>query len=153
MNKQQIREAILLRLGQDFHAALDISKQTRAEGSHSESRAENKYDTLSIEENYLADGLAKQAQGAALSASLIGTMPLRTFAMGEAIDVGALVEVMFSNVTEWYFLAPTAGGLDITIEGISVTVITPESPLGVCLTGARVGEEIKHLRAKVLRVE
>ncbi|NBS52543.1 MAG: hypothetical protein EBS96_07995 [Spartobacteria bacterium] len=89
MNKSEILDAVLRSLRADFENRLRVSKKTREQGNNSESRAEGKYDTLSIEENYLADGLAKQAESAAQAITLIEKMQLRTFANNDPIDFHA----------------------------------------------------------------
>lgn len=152
MNKQEIVSLILERLREEFESRRRVSKQTRVEGNDPESKAASKYDTLAIEENYLADGLAKQALAAAEAMAEIEKLPLRQFAEIEQIDLGALVEVEISGVREWLFLAPAAGGTEVSHAGETVTVITPESPIGSKLIGARAGDCISIPAARVLRV-
>ena len=41
-----------------------------------------------------------------------------------------------------YLLGPRAGGLEVTINGQTILVVTPASPLGRQLVGARVGTNI-----------
>ena len=65
MNKATILEAIVEALRSDFDTLRTTSQKTRAAGNDAESKAEGKYDTRSTEDNYLADGLARQAHGAA----------------------------------------------------------------------------------------
>ena len=152
MNKSKILDAVLRSLREDFENRLRVSKKTREQGNNSESRAEGKYDTLSIEENYLADGLAKQAESAAQAITLIEKTQLRAFANNDPIDLSALIEIQFAHATEWFFLAPVAGGTEVTCARTPVTVVTPESPLGKQLLGSRAGEKIKSPSAKILRV-
>ncbi|MCX6973878.1 MAG: transcription elongation factor GreAB [Verrucomicrobia bacterium] len=152
MNKSAIIREILHSLREDFESRLRVSKTTRELGNNSESRAEGKYDTLSIEENYLADGLAKHAESAAHAIAIIEKMPLRAFTDTDPIDFGALVEIQFARATEWFFLAPVAGGTEVTYAGTPVTVVTPESPLGKQLLGSHAGGKIKSPAAQILRV-
>ena len=140
MNKSDIVTLILERLREEFESRRRISKSTRQEGNDAESKAESKYDTLSIEENYLADGLARQALAAAAAIADIEKLPLREFGGGAPIDVGALVELEFADANEWFFLAPSGGGTEVLYEGVTITVITPDSPLGSQLPGARPGD-------------
>ncbi|MEI6492765.1 MAG: transcription elongation factor GreAB [Verrucomicrobiota bacterium] len=153
MNKQEIVASILDRLREEFETRSRVSKITREGGNDAESKAEGKYDTLAIEENYLADGLAKQALAAAEAMAEIEKMPLRTYAQDDPIDLGALVELDFSDAREWFFLAPSGGGTEVQHEGTPVTVITPKSPLGLKLIGSRVGDRITAPAAKIIRVE
>ena len=152
MNKSEIVTLIIERLREEFEARRRVSKSTREEGNDSESRAEGKYDTLSIEENYLADGLAKQALAAAQAIEEIKKLPLREFGEDEPIDIGAMVELEFPEAREWFFLAPSGGGTGILHEGVGITVITPESPLGSQLIGSRAGARISAPSGRIARV-
>jgi hypothetical protein len=49
-----------------------------------------------------------------------------------------LVEIEFPGAREW-FLASSGGGTEVQHEEKTVTVITPESPMGSQLIGSRVG--------------
>jgi hypothetical protein len=140
MDKTGIVSAILAKLRDDFESRQAASKRTREGGSDAESKAENKYDTLSIEQNYLADGLAKQAHVAAQAAAAYEKLELHDFAPGEPIDLGALVEIDFTHETEWFFLGPAAGGVELVFAERTITVLTPESPLGSQLLDRRAGD-------------
>jgi hypothetical protein len=153
MNKQQIVVSIVDRLREEFECRSRVSKITREGGNDAESKAEGKYDTLAIEENYLADGLARQALAAAEAMAEIEQMPLRTFKGDDPIDLGTLVELEFPAAREWFFLAPSGGGTEIQHEEETVTVITPESPLGSQLIGSRVGDRTTVPAARIIRVE
>jgi hypothetical protein len=151
-DKSAIIETILATLREEFEARQRASKQARTGGNDAESKAESKYDTLSIEENYLADGLAKQALAAAQAAAAYEDLGPREFTPGEAIDIGALVEIEFPTGREWFFLGPAAGGIEIDQGGRSITVLTPESPLGSQLLGRRTGEATTAPKAKIRTV-
>lgn len=140
MVKSEIVAAILEKLREEFDSRRSVSKKTRSAGNDAESKAESKYDTLSIEENYLADGLAKQAQMAATSAAAYENFALRDFGPNDAIDLGALVELEFPDGREWFFLGPSAGGTEVSIGNKTITVLTPESPLGGQLIGCHRGD-------------
>jgi len=153
MNKQKIVAGILERLRKEFETQSRISKITREGGNDAESKAEGKYDTLAIEENYLADGLAKQAVATAGAIAEIEKMPLRTFSDLDPVDLGALAEIEFPGSKEWFFLAPSGGGTEVIQDGTTVTVITPDSPLGSKLIGFRVGDRTAAPFARIVRVE
>jgi len=152
MDKSAIVASILERLREEFESLTRISKATRDGGNDAESKATSKYDTLAIEENYLADGLARQAIAAAEAIADIEKLPLRAFTKDEPIDLGALVELEFPGAKEWFFLAPSGGGTEVTHEETTVTVITPKSPLGSQLLAARLGSRTTAPVAKIVRV-
>jgi transcription elongation GreA/GreB family factor len=152
MDKAKIVSAILEALREEFESRQVASKRTRAGGNDAESKSEGKYDTRSIEENYLADGLAKQAQAAVLAATAYENLALQASAADEPIDLGALIEIEFSSETAWFFLGPAAGGIEVEHAGQTVTVITPESPLGSQLLDHKAGDAIASPKARILTV-
>ena len=153
IDKAAVVQAILESLRQEFMDRQSASKSTRSAGNDSESKAENKYDTLSIEQNYLADGLAKQARATAMAAAAYEKLVLREFSSDEPIDLGALVEIEFPDTTEWFFLGPAAGGIEIAYGGRTIIVVTPESPLGSRLLDRKVGDTISTPPARIRKIE
>jgi hypothetical protein len=153
MNKTLILEAIAGALHAEFDSLRVTSQKTRAAGNDSESKAEGKYDTRSTEDNYLADGLARQAHAAAQAAAAYDNFLPLSFGPDSAIDVGALVELTFPNETHWFFLGPAGGGIEVICEGVSITVLTLESPLGKQLAGLKTGSMIDSAKVEVRAVE
>lgn len=152
MDKSRIVFLILEQLREAFGARHAASRQTRAAGNDEQSKAENKYDTQSIEQNYLADGLARQAQAAMQAAAAYEKLRLHQFSPHEPIDLGALVELEFSDGREWFFLGPAGGGIAVIHDGKSVTVLTPEAPLGAQLLDRRAGDTFAHPPATIRSV-
>ena len=152
MDKPTVVARIIEQLRGEFETRSRASKATRDGGNDAESKATSKYDTLAIEENYLADGLAKQAQAAAEAIADLEMLPLRAFANDDPIDLGALVELEFPSAKEWFFLAPSGGGTEIPYGKTTVTVITPESPLGAQLLTAKIGHLTTSPVAKIVRI-
>ena len=152
MNKTLIVRAITDALRQVFENLCKSSKQTRSAGNDAETKAEGKYDTRSTEENYLADGLARLAQEAAQAVEAYESFPIRAFDSEEPVDVGALVLVKFPDASEWFFLGPAGGGTEVLCDGKTITVLTPESPLGQQLIGLRAGDTTGAPRASVEKI-
>jgi hypothetical protein len=142
MEKSAIIHAVLEHLRGDFERRQSAAKRTRQQGNDAESKSEGKYDTRSTEENYLADGLARQALEAAKAAEVIEKMLIRDFEKGDGIDVGAVVELRFDKETEFFLIATTGGGTEVVWNQKTIVVLTPESPLGSRLMGRRAGERV-----------
>jgi len=154
MDKPAILQAIIEQLRLDFEHRHNISRKTRAAGNDSESKAENKYDTLSTEENYLADGLARQALAAAQAATILEKLSLEDFGPADPIDLGALAQVEFPDRTrEWFLLAPAAGGTEVEHAGQTIVVLTPESPLGMAVMGRLAGDSIPQPKVRIITVQ
>jgi transcription elongation GreA/GreB family factor len=142
MEKSAIIHAVLEHLRGDFERRQSAAKRTRQQGNDAESKSEGKYDTRSTEENYLADGLARQALEAAKAAEVIEKTPIRNFEKSDGIDVGAVVELRFDKETEFFLIATTGGGTEVVWDQKTILVLTPESPLGSRLMGRRAGERV-----------
>lgn len=154
MKKESVRQAIIEVLQAEAESMLGSSKATRATGNDPHSKAEGKYDTRSTEENYLADGLARQAQAALEAATAFEALGVGELGADGAISVGALVEVEFpGGGREWFFLGPAGGGTEVKVGGREVTVLTPQSPLGAQLVGLKEGGKTKAPAATVRVVQ
>ncbi len=152
MDKAAIVQSILSALREEFEARQAASRRTRAGGNDAESKSEGKYDTRSIEENYLADGLAKQAAAAAAAAAAYEKLALCDYTSDDPIDLGAVVEIEFPGGTEWFFLGPAAGGVEIEHGGRTIIVLTPESPLGSQLLDRKTGDMTTAPQARIRSV-
>ena len=152
MNKPRILALIIEKLQEELESRREVSKRTREQGNDPESQAKSKYDTLAIEENYLADGLARMALASAQAIEALESLNLREFANNEPINTGALIELEFPGAREWFFLAPAGGGTEVSHDNVTITVITPESPLGAQLMGAVTGGLTLSPPARVLQV-
>lgn len=153
MNKTAVVQAIVEALQAEFETLRQTSQKTRAAGNDAESKAEGKYDTRSTEDNYLADGLARQAHAVAQAAAAYENLPGREFGADSRIDLGALVQIEFAAETVWFFIGPSGGGTEVVCEGIAITVLTPDSPLGKQLLGLKAGSRIAAPKAQVRAVE
>ena len=130
MDKAAILKLIVEALEAGFDTLHNSSRKTRAAGNDAESKAEGKYDTRSTEDNYLADGLARQAHGTAQARKAYEDFAPRNFSPEMAIDLGALVQLALPDGTHWFFLGPAGGGMEILCERTEVTVLTPDSSAG-----------------------
>ncbi|HVS52083.1 MAG TPA: transcription elongation factor [Opitutaceae bacterium] len=143
MNKSALRQAILEQLRRELDRQVGAAHLARDEAISEESQPENKWDTHSQEAAYLAEGQARLAAEIGASLTHYAAMALPDFAAGDAIAIGALVELRGARgESAWYFIGPRAGGLEIQVDGRVVLVVTPQSPLGRQLVGRRVGDTL-----------
>lgn len=141
--KSGLRAAILLKLREELGLQQKAAALAREEAISEESRARSKYDTHSQEAAYLAQGQAKLAAEIEASLDLYASVPLPDFGPGDAIAVGALVQLDSIGKHGWYFLGPRAGGLEVSVGSRDILVLTPQSPLGRELIGRRVTELVQ----------
>lgn len=149
VKKSALRDAILQQLRQELATQAKAAEMARDEAISEESRPENKWDTHSQEAAYLAEGQARLAGEISACIEMYATVPLPDFFAGDAIAVGALVEVepaapsSGAGKRAWYFVGPRGGGIEVHVDGKTILVLTLQSPLGRQLLGKRVGDVVQ----------
>jgi transcription elongation GreA/GreB family factor len=143
MDKKEIIANILDQLRQEAELYMKAAKAAHAEATHEQSKAENKYDTRGLEASYLARGQSRQFAEIEQSIKEYQKLSIPEFKGGEGIDLGAYVELQAQRENSCYFIGPRAGGTEVVVDGKEITVITPQSPLGMQLIGRKQGEKIK----------
>src|SRR5664280_572688 len=113
MNKRAIIQKITAKLVAELEIYFRAAQFSRAEATHESNKAENKYDTRGLEASYLARGQCKQAAELEAAIAEYQKLGARKFADGDAIAVGALVELEHGGETFIYFLGPRAGGTEV----------------------------------------
>ena len=141
MRKKKLIQAVIERLKADLGLYHRAAVAARAEATHEQSKAENKYDTRGLEASYLARGQSRQVAEIEQAIEKFEKMPAREFAPGEPIDTGAVVELTSGREKNLYFIGPRAGGTEVIFEKREILVITPESPLGAQLIGKKQPEK------------
>jgi transcription elongation GreA/GreB family factor len=102
--------------------------------------AETQYDTLAIEQSYLAEGQSRRVEEIRAAISQLQKMIIRYFSDEHEITLGSIVRLETKNEqSKYYFITPCAGGLRCQValnnHLIIITAITPASPLGQTLMG------------------
>ena len=120
-----------------FHRA---AKAAQTAATDPDSKAENKYDTRNLEASYLARGVAFRVVETAAALSDWEAMPPQDFSAMLPIAVGALVMLENRHGTSGYFLGPGGGGTTVEHNGMEITVISSDSPMGKQLVKRREGE-------------
>ena len=141
MNKRTLIQKIVAELTKELGVYFRAAMNSRAEATHESSKADNKYDTRGLEASYLARGQSKQAAELEAAIAEFEKLEARKFAAGEAIAIGALVELQFDGETSFYFLGPRAGGTEVVQDKREILVITPQSPLGAQLMDKKQGDK------------
>lgn len=142
MNKEKLRQLLIDELELEWRSQSAAADLARDEATHDESRPESKYDTHSQEAAYLAEGQARLAADIAEARAAFQSLPLPAFGPLDPVALGALVQLDQSGERAWYFIGPHRGGTTVQLEGTSVMVITPQSPLGRRLMGATPGSTV-----------
>jgi len=143
--KTALLEKIRLELRAQFDRLSKAALDAHAAATDPGSKAESKYDTRSLEASYLASGQARQVAAIAEASRIFESLSLPDFDPEDAVEAGALVEIDRSGESEWFLLAPAAGGLEIEHQGLAITLLTPESQLYGKLLGTHVGDSMDDL--------
>ncbi|WP_415907338.1 transcription elongation factor GreAB [Oleiharenicola sp. Vm1] len=140
MTKRALLDQLIAHLTAEVEAMTKAALATHAEATDDENKAEDKYDTRGLEASYLAHGQSKAAEEAAQAVAQFRALPVRDFTAADPIGLGALVVLESKGAQSRYFIGPRAGGTEVEIDGQSVMVVTPQSPLGRQLLGRKLGD-------------
>ncbi len=111
-----------------------------------QSVAETQYDTLAIEQSYLAEGQSRRVDEIRYTIELINNFKYDLALETPGIIQGSLVQLEQDIAKQhWFFIAPTAGGYRCQLaqqgSAINITVITPQSPMGAALLGKELDDD------------
>lgn len=146
MNKPHIVALIIENLQADVQAIKGAEAESHSVATDKENAPKNRHDTLALESSYLAQ--AQSDRALQMENVLLNYQALRgeVIEPGELIRMAALVSVKEDGEPrQHYFIGPKAGGwagLELDIDGETVTVITSASPIGQALLGQRKGDTI-----------
>ncbi len=140
-----LRRELSERLAGELEARQRAYRAAHEAATHEESKPENDKDTRALEQSYLARGEAMRVEQLRVAIEEVSAMTLRSFGENEPAALGAVVEIEEASVTTTVWLAPHGGGQ--RLAGGSIHVVTPKSPLGRALTGARTGESCEVVLA------
>jgi transcription elongation GreA/GreB family factor len=153
VNKKDVLAQIITVLKLELAALTKAAHESFSAATDPDSKAENKYDTRSLEASYVARGQAQRVADLQEAVRAFESMPSTPFPEGSTITLGSLIGLEGPDGHFHYLLGPAAGGTEITVNSIEVTVITPGSPLGQKLIGERVGSSIAINPSVSVRVE
>jgi transcription elongation GreA/GreB family factor len=129
---------LLRQLGEKLRTAVQTthkaSEEARADAKSGAARAVN-----------LANGQTMRSVQAREALDALDAFHVRPLKKGEAIGLGAVVEVEDGDAGRTFFLAPVCGGEELTgPDGDGIfQVVTPASPFGRALMGKRVGATVE----------
>jgi hypothetical protein len=142
IDKQQILNAMIARLKTDVLILEQAVQVARDTATHADCLGSSKYETMGLEASYLAQG-----QGTRLldvERTLEYFLRLHLLPSEPAIGLSSLVALDDeAGHQQLLWLATEAGGLKVQHDGLSITVITPKSPLGHALIGKAIHDEIE----------
>lgn len=143
MDKASVIQLIIAHLRQSLDAGTSAARASSAAATDPDSRAENKYDTRSLEASYLARGQALRVAETSDALAAFTSLQPRSFGPADPILEGALVELSGPDGRFFCFIGPAAGGTEIPCGDTTVMVVTRSSPLGSRLLRQTTGAVIE----------
>jgi transcription elongation GreA/GreB family factor len=142
VTRHAVLEQILIVLQAELASLTQAAQGSFAAATDPDSRAENKYDTRTLEASYVARGQARRVAELQEAVQAFTALAVTAATADTTIQVGALVTLQAPWGEEHFLLGPLAGGTEIEIDGQTIVVITPASTLGQKLVGRRAGETL-----------
>lgn len=139
MDRSVVVAAVRAHLASDLAGVLANAEAAISEATHTESKAENKYDTRGLEASYLAAGASRRIAGLRQQLAFFEVMKDPT---GARIQVGSLVCLEDEQGARWCFVVPGSGGGTVDVDGAGVALVSATSPLGRAMVGSEEGDAV-----------
>jgi transcription elongation GreA/GreB family factor len=146
-----VHAALVAALHEGLERMAAVAKDTAAGATHEEARSEGDKDMRATEQSYVARGQAMRAEELAEALAQIERFEPPAYDDEKPIGAGALVELDVEGERKWLFVLPVAGGTEVLVDGATVLVITPSSPVGRQLVGKQVGDAFELAQAGRVR--
>ena len=142
MTRQAVLDQILAVLREELQTLTQAAQGSFAAATDPDSRAENKYDTRTLEASYVARGQARRVTELQEAVQAFTALTVTSPTPAASIQLGSLVTLQAPWGEEHFFLGPFAGGTEVQFEGNEIVVITPAAALGQKLVGRHPGDTI-----------
>lgn len=144
MNKYRLVEQLLGIVQRELATTLGAVTEARDNAVHEQSKPENQYDTLALEAAYLAHGQSVRAAELQRQVTVLKYLKFPDYVPGSVVSSGAIIQLqdLRSAHSQWLWILPVCGGIVLEYEGIRITTITPDAPLGNKVLGCYEGDEI-----------
>ncbi|MES2738009.1 MAG: transcription elongation factor GreAB [Verrucomicrobiota bacterium] len=148
LSKSAVLTAIQKTLDDELAALTRGARASFAAATDPDSRAENKYDTRTLEASYVARGQAQRVQELQAAVHLFQALA-QDLTASPSVRLGSFILL---DEDQYYFMGPGAGGTEVIFEGKEILVITPASPLGQRLMGKGAGETLQLPAGPTFRI-
>lgn len=150
--KAEIIEAFIAKFEAEVATLSASAKAAHEAATHEESKAEDAHDTRGVEASYLAG--AQNARIAELKSVILeykslhadAIRPSRTVAAGALVTVQPLVDADSEKPKGpalHALVAVRGGGTTVEVDGRTISIFTPTSPIGEAILGGSEGEVVE----------
>jgi len=138
--KNIIVNKILENIEKELEVLIIAANNAHLAAIDDQSVAETQYDTLAIEASYLAEGQSRRVQALKNAIATIKSLVLKE---SVRVIIGSLVQLSADESSKhWFFISPVGAGFRCQVTQQNITVITPQSPMGIALLGKRSLDDI-----------
>ena len=158
INKEKLICYIILHLEKELANCEQAARNAHLAATDDQSVAETQYDTLAIESAYLAEGQSRRI--IEFKKAITGFEQLKSHlkainakaknndvqskTSSLIVNIGSLVQLAEdTEALHWFFIAPSAAGYRTQLASQHITVVTPQSPMGMVLMGKQEEDEIQ----------
>ncbi len=144
-SKTSLKEELLRIIAGDLAVRERAWRAAHEGATHAEAKPENDKDTRALEMSYLARGEAARVDELRAALADVQAMVVNDVEGDGPARLGALVATEEEGEARTFWIAPHGGGAKLC-DG-AVQVVTPKSPLGRALLGAKTGDECEVVLA------
>ncbi len=135
-------QALIESFQTELSTLMNSARAAYEEATHEESQSEDKHDTRAIEASYLAAGQVARAMELERIISEYKGYLETSHKSKNKVGPGALAELETNGKTICTFFARQGGGTKVTVNGKTIIVTTPMSPLGEALIDSEEDDEV-----------
>ena len=141
MEKQKILDYLKEQVQDELKKVEQAYETTKNLVQNGDLKSDGKYDTRATEANYLANGQRQRITELQQELELLDEVNLSE--ASEKVAIGSLVEIELNTHVRKYFIAPTAGGTMVNLDGEVALVISVFSPIGDGALGLEEGDSFE----------
>lgn len=141
--KKQIINIVKKKLTDDLETAKRGQVDAIEESKHHKGTMESRYDTFKEEAQYLTAGFTERINQLEMDLAELNKIETCVLTGNSTSNLGTLISAESVSETYYYFIASSAGGMTINVDGRKITVLTPLSPLGNIMSKVSEGETLQ----------
>jgi transcription elongation GreA/GreB family factor len=148
MNKKKLFDIVMENAIKNLNNANFAFKISQRDVQEAEGRMKTRYDSIKTEAGFLADAQVKRIK--ILENELENLRQIKLPLSPQKAYLGTIITTTTENDSKYndYFLLPGCGGLKISYETSSMTVITPSSPIGRLIFEKELNDEFNFNNKK-----